>query len=177
MISIANHKQELLFDPWSHISPKRRQMLDRSWAGLFRKDILCELPVTELAPFFNQDFGRPSKELHTVIGVLILQQTHDMTDAEAVEQLAFNMQWQYALNIFEESDSAKYMSLKTLWNMRSIVVTNGLETTIFERITDKLASVFNVDTAKQRIDSVRAHFKKGGKLLMLSVTLVFKIFK
>ncbi len=114
MISIANHKQELLFDPWSHISPKRRQILDRSWAGLFRKDILCELPVMEPAPFFNCGFGRPSKELHTVIGVLILQQTHDMTDAEAVGQLAFNIQWQYALNIFEESDSAKYMSLKTL---------------------------------------------------------------
>ncbi len=114
MIRIADCKQEHLFDPWDFLSPIRRQMLEQSWAGLFRKDILCELPVTELAPFFNCDFGRPSKELHTVIGVLILQQAHDMTDAETVRQLAFNLQWQYALNIFEESDSAKYMSLKTL---------------------------------------------------------------
>ncbi len=89
-------------------------MPEQSWAELFRKDILCVLPVAEPAPFFNLDFGRPSKELHTVIGVLILLQIHDMTDAETVLQSAFNLQWQYALNIFEESDSAKYMSLKTL---------------------------------------------------------------
>ncbi len=78
MINIANHKQELLFDPWSHISPKRRQMLELSWAGLFKKDILCVLPVTEPAPFFNCDFGRPSKELHTVIGVLIGERTSEL---------------------------------------------------------------------------------------------------
>jgi len=77
-----------------------------------------------------------------------------MTDAETVEQLAFNFQWHYALNIFEKSDSAKYMNPKTLWNMRSIVLANGLETTIFESITGKLASVFNVNTDKQRINSV-----------------------
>ncbi len=174
MISIANHKQELLFDPWSHISPKRRQMLELSWAGLFRKDILCVLPVTELAPFFNCDFGRPSKELHTVLGVLILQQIHDMTDAETVQQLAFNIQWQYALNIFEESDSAKYMSLKTLWNMRSIVLSNGLETAIFESITGKLASVFNVCTDKQRIDSVhiQSDMSRLGRIGIFSKTII-----
>ncbi|MCP4146555.1 MAG: hypothetical protein GY757_02290 [bacterium] len=134
---------------------------------------LCELPVAVPALFFNLDFGRPSKELHTVIGVLILLQIHDMTDAETVQQLAFNLQWQYALNIFEESDSAKYMSLKTLWNMRSIVVTNGLETTIFERITGKLASVFNVDTAKQRIDSVhiQSDMSRLGRIGIFNLTI------
>jgi len=174
MIRIADHKQEHLFDPWDFLSPIRRQMLEQSWAELFRKDILCVLPVTELASFFNNSFGRPSKELHTVIGVLILQQAHDMTDAEAVVQLAFNIQWQYALNIFEESDSAKYMSLKTLWNMRNVVVVNGLETTIFERITGKLASVFNVNTDKQRIDSVhiQSDMSRLGRIGIFSKTII-----
>ena len=53
MIRIANHKQEHLFDPWDFLSPIRRQMLEQSWAELFRKDILCELPVTEPAPFLT----------------------------------------------------------------------------------------------------------------------------
>lgn len=174
MIRIANHKQEHLFDPWDFLSPIRRQMLEQSWAELFRKDILCVLPVTELAPFFNLNFGRPSKELHTVIGVLILQQIHDMTDAETVQQLAFNIQWQYALNIFEESDSAKYMSLKTLWNMRSIVLSNGLETAVFESITGKLASVFNVCTDKQRIDSVhiQSDMSRLGRIGIFSKTII-----
>ena len=33
--------------------------------------------------------GRPSKDLHVVIGVLLLQQLHDLSDAETVEALAF----------------------------------------------------------------------------------------
>ena len=45
--------------------------------------------------------GRPSKDLHVVIGVLLLQQLHDLSDAETVEALAFNMAWHYALDVRE----------------------------------------------------------------------------
>jgi len=159
MIRISDHKQDSFFDPWNFLSPKRRKLLDQSWAGLFQKELLCELPVREMAPFFTDGFGRPSKELYTVLGALVLQQTHDLTDEETVDQLAFNIQWHYALNITEESDSAKYMCPKTLWNMRSIVVDNALDTILFERITEKLSKVFKVNTAKQRINSV--HIKSN----------------
>jgi hypothetical protein len=150
MIRIKDHKQGHLFDPWSFLSPKRRQLLDQSWAGLFKDEILCELPVSKLAPFFNDSFGRPTKELHTVLAVLVLQQALDLNDEQAIDQLAFNIQWHYALNITEESDSAKYFCPKTLWNMRSIAVENRLEALLFDGITNKLADVFNVNTGKQR---------------------------
>ncbi|MDP1760036.1 MAG: transposase [Candidatus Woesebacteria bacterium] len=152
-----------LFDPWGFLSPKRRELLDQSWAGLFQKELLRELPVGEVASFFNDDFGRPTKELHTVLGALVLQQAHDLTDDETVNQLAFNIQWHYALNITEESDSAKYMCPKTLWNMRSIVVDNTLDAILFDRVTDKLAKVFKVKTDSQRIDSV--HIKSNMRRL------------
>ena len=131
MIRFNGHKQQQIFDPWGHISPKRRQMLDRSWPGLFREHILPQLPVREFAPFFNPRFGRPTKDLSTVMGLLILQQTHDLDDEETVEQLAFNVQFHYALDITEESDDAKYICPKTLWNMRRIAVDSGLETLLF----------------------------------------------
>ena len=163
MIRIKEHKQNELFDPWSFLSPKRRELLDQSWAGLFQRELLCELPVGEVAPFFTDGFGRPTKELHTVLGALVLQQVHDLTDDETVNQLAFSIQWHYALNITEESDSAKYMCPKTLWNMRSIVVDNALDAILFERTTDKLAKVFKVNTDNQRIDSV--HIKSNMRRL------------
>jgi hypothetical protein len=173
MIRIKNHKQGELFDAWSFLSPKRRRLLDQSWAGLFKKHILCELPVSQLAPFFNESFGRPTKELHTVLGVLVLQQSLDLTDVEAVNQLAFNIQWHYALNITEESDSAKYFSEKTLWNMRSTAVENGLEVTLFEDITAKLADVFKVNTEKQRIDSVhiKSNMRRLGRIGIFSKSI------
>ena len=86
MIRIKDQTQNVLFDPWSFLSPKRRQLLDQSWAGLFQKELLCELPVSKVAPFFNDGFGRPTKELYTVLGALVLQQAHDPSDEETVNQ-------------------------------------------------------------------------------------------
>ena len=163
MIRIKNHKQNNLFDHWRFLSPKRRKLLDQSWAGLFQKELLCELPVSKVAPFFNDGFGRPTKELYTVLGAIVLQQAHDLTDEETVNQLAFNTQWHYALNITEESDSAKYLCSKTLWNMRGIVVDNALDAVLFDHITDKLSKVFKVNADNQRIDSV--HIKSNTRRL------------
>lgn len=173
MIRIKNHKQGELFDPWGYLSPKRRELLDNSWAGLFRKYLLCELPVCEIAPFFTENFGRPTKELHTALGVMVLQQTLDLTDAETAEQLAFNTQWHYALNITEESDSAKYMCPKTLWNIRNVVVKNELDAVLFERTTTKLAKVFSVNTDKQRIDSIhiKSNMRRLGRIGIFSETM------
>ncbi len=163
MIRIKDHKQRNLFDPWSFLGPKRRQLLDESWADLFQKEILCELPVDKIASSFADGFGRPTKELYTVLGVLVLQQSRDLTDEETLNELAFNTQWHYALNITEESDSAKYMSAKTLWNMRTMVVENALDVVLLECITKKLGTVFNVNTDSQRIDSV--HIKSNMRRL------------
>jgi len=170
MIRIKDHKQAELFDPWSYLSPKRRKLLDQSWAGLFKSVILCELPVSKLARFFTDGFGRPTKELHTVLGALVLQQSLDLDDQETIHQLAFNIQWHYALNITEESDSAKYISPKTLWNMRNIAVENGLEAILFKDITAKLADVFNVNTDKQRLDSVhiKSNMRRLGRIGIFS---------
>jgi len=177
MIRIKNHKQQDLFDPWSFLSPKRRKMLDQSWAGLFREELLCELPVNEFASNFREGFGRPTKELHTALGALVIQQTQDVTDEETVNQLAFNTQWHYALNITEESDSAKYISTKTLWTMRDIVYQNNLDEILFEKIRDKLAKVFKVNTDNQRIDSVhiKSNMKRLGRISIF-VTSINKFF-
>lgn len=173
MITIKNHKQTELFDPWAFLSPKRKQLLEDSWADLYRKEILCELPIEAFAPFFEKDFGRPTKELYSVLSVLLLQQFLDLTDQEAIYQLAFNIQWHYALNLPEESDSAKYFCEKTLWNMRNIAAENNLDDLLFDRITTKLASVFQVNTDKQRIDSVhiKSNMRRLGRIGIFSNTI------
>jgi hypothetical protein len=163
MIHTRDHKTAYLFDPWHFLGEKRRKLMDMSWAALFRAHILCELPVNKVAPFFNETFGRPTKELYTALGALLLQQIHDLTDEETVSQLAFNLQWHYALDIVDESDEAKYLCAKTLWNMRDLVVENHLDEVLFERTTEVLARVFNVDTSVQRIDSV--HIKSNMRRL------------
>jgi len=159
MFNARDRQTGYLFDPWGHFGPKLRKLLEESWAGLFREEILCELPVEKMAPFYTADFGRPTKELYAVMGAIIIQQAQDLSDEETVYQLAFNQQWHYALDIPGESDQARYICPKTLWNMRKIFTDNNLDKVVFDKITDKLAKVFSVDTTKQRIDSV--HIKSN----------------
>ena len=173
MIKIKDPYQLDIFDPWAILTPKRRQLLDSGWPGLFRKQILPCLPVHQVANYFDETFGRPSKELYSAIGALVLQQIHDLTDEEAVQQYAFNTQWHYALNITEESDTAQYMSLRTLWKNRNVVSQNGLEEDIFQVSTAKLAQVFGVNTDKQRIDSVhiKSNMRRLGRIGIFSESI------
>ena len=173
MIRTRDHKTPYLIDPWDYLGPKRRKLLDESWAGLFREHILSELPVHKIAPYYTEGFGRPSKEMYTALGVLILQQMHDLTDEEAVTQLSFNVQWHYALDIPGESDDAKYLCSKTLWTLRHVVGEKGLDRELFHATTEKLAKVFGVDTSKQRIDSVhiRSNMRRLGRICIFSQSI------
>jgi hypothetical protein len=148
-------------------------MLDENWPGLFREHLLEELPVDQMLPHFTDGVGRPSKEIYTVLGVLLLQQTMDLTDRAAIEQLAFNIQWHYALNIPEESDDAKYISEKTLYTMRQVMIDNQLDEIMFDAVADKLAAVFGVDAKDQRIDSVhiKSNMRKLGRIGIFSRTI------
>jgi Transposase domain (DUF772) len=92
MFFARDGKTGSLFDKWGYMGPKRRKLLENSWAGLFRREILPELPVDKLAPSFHESVGRPTKEIYTTLGALIFQQMFDTTDDETVEQLAFNLQ-------------------------------------------------------------------------------------
>ena len=173
MRNVKNPNQLYIFDPWEFLTPKRRQMLEAGWPGLFKKHILPSLPVGNIAKHFDSDLGRPTKELYAMLGALILQQTFDLTDEQTVEQFCFNTQWHFALNITEESDAAKYLSEKTLWNNRNIVATNNLEDDIFNIGTQQLAQIFKVDIEKQRIDSVhiKSNMRRLGRIGIFSESI------
>ena len=134
MFHIKDRKTGQLFDQWCYLGPKRRKLLHESWAGLFREQILPELPVERMMPFFSPDQGRPTKELYAMLGAVLFQQIFDLTDEETVSQMAFNLQWHYALDNPEESDSVKYLSFKTLWSLRNILTDNDLDTVFLKRL-------------------------------------------
>jgi hypothetical protein len=173
MIHARDHKTPYLIDPWDYLGPKRRKLLDASWAGLFREHILPGLPVGKIASCYTEGFGRPTKEIYAALGALILQQMHDLTDEETVSQFSFNLQWHYALDIPGESDEAKYLCAKTLWTLRHIVAQKGLDRELFAATTEALASVFGVDTSKQRIDSVhiRSNMRRLGRICIFSQSI------
>ena len=140
-------------EPWRNVlNDKKIKMLNDSWAGVVREHILPTFPVREISKHFSKDMGRPTKELVTAIGAIVLQQLFDFTDEESRDQMAFNEQWHYALDSFSPDD--QIISLKTLWNVRNLLIKDQAANKLFRQATDKLAMVYNVDTRLQRLDSV-----------------------
>jgi len=162
-----------MFDPFAHLGPKRLKMLTDSWAGLFRRELLPNLPVHLLSKYYERGMGRPTKELFAMMGAMILQQMKDLTDEEAVCQFAFNMEWHYALDISGDSDASAYMCPKTLWNMRALMSKHKLEAAVFSSITAHLAIVFSVDMDKQRLDSTHifSNMKHLGRIGLFVTTI------
>jgi len=154
MIHVKDHKQYDMFHPFAHLGPKRLALLQSSWAHLFREEILHNLPAEKLFRLYSECYGRRTKELYAMLGIVLLQQQHDLTDEETVNQVAFNIMWQYALNITDPSDVSSYVSPRTLWTMREHVAKLGLDQTLFENVTGALAKLFELDPSKQRLDSI-----------------------
>jgi hypothetical protein len=154
MIHIKDHKTLNMFDPLPYLGPKRRRLMESSWAKLFRDHVLFALPVDKIFKNYHWAMGRPTKELYAMLGVMILQQMHDLTDEETIHQYAFSIEWHFALDITDESDQASYLCPKTLWAMRFLLTQQNLYRVLFESVTDHLAKVFALDTSKQRCDSV-----------------------
>ncbi len=173
MFNVKNDKQPYIFDPFSHLGPSRRRLLDQSWAGIFKDQILPGLPVDELRKYYHETDGRPTNEMYSMVGLMILQQMHDLTDEQAVEQFAFNIKWHYALNITGNSDQVAYVSLKSLWSMRNLLTEKGLYTVLFDNTCKTLAKAFEVDFAKQRIDSVhiKSNMRHLGRISLFSRTI------
>lgn len=173
MFNVNDHQTGRLFDPWNYLGPKRRKLLETSWAGVFRKYLLVKLPVKKIAKYFDKHMGRPTKDIYTAMGALILQQLHDLSDSEVMDALAFNIQWHYALDITDDSDNGSYLCERTLRTYRKIIIKEGLERVLFETLTDTLIEVFDVDTSKQRIDStlIQSNMRKLGRIGLFAATI------
>ncbi len=90
----------------------------------------------------------------------------DLTYEQAVQQFCINIKWHYAQHITRPDASASYVSLKTLRNMRYKLTTDGIYTEIFDTVLKTLATKFEVDLKKQRMDSVhiRSNIRHLGRI-------------
>jgi hypothetical protein len=161
------------YEPWRNMySPKKLSLLEKSWSGTFRKHILPLLPARQISHLYSSYRGRPTKDIYTIIGAVVLQQFFNLTDQRTVRELAFNEQWHFALECFNNEDQV--ISEKTLWTMRDQLVKLGLSVSIFSTTTEHLLKYFNVDVSKQRIDSVHVHSNMArlGRIRILVRTII-----
>ena len=151
MHKIVNPQQTRLFDPYdSVLTEKTRKRLLDGWPGVFRHVILELMPVDAVSGHFAPTMGRPTKELYSMAGLILLMEFMDWTKDQALDAYSFNMNVHYALNLEPVThDIAK----RTLERHIDLFEQDDLAKATMGEITTKLVEVLNIKIDKQRLDS------------------------
>ena len=100
MIHFNNPEQTQLFDAYSSVlTDSARKYLLENWQSVFRFACLKLMPVAQLSENFSSTMGRPTKELYSMAGLLIVKEFMNWTDNEAVEAYRFRIDLHFALNM------------------------------------------------------------------------------
>jgi len=75
MYQIVHPQQARLFDPFDPVLTERtRKRLLDGWPGVFRYVILELMPVDVISDHFDPVMGRPTKELYSMAGLILLME-------------------------------------------------------------------------------------------------------
>ncbi|MFH1575198.1 MAG: DDE transposase, partial [Acidobacteriota bacterium] len=84
MRTLRDPRQTRLFAPFDPVLTERtRQALLEDWQGVFRHVLLELMPVEILGGSFDPSMGRPTKELYSMAGLLVIKAFMDWTEEEA----------------------------------------------------------------------------------------------
>jgi Transposase DDE domain len=161
--------QGRLFNPYQEIIPPLGlERIKKGWQAIFRAILLVLMPVKELGSHFHPTFGRPTKELHSVAGLLFLQESNGWTNAQAVEAYLFHTDVQFALNLEPGIDQ---MCERTLERYRTLFLEDDLAAQIMNDVTLKLVDTLDLHIDQQRLDSthVFSDMASFGRTRMMAV--------
>lgn len=151
MRNMVNPKQIRLFDPYdSYLTPKTRKRLLDGWAGVFRHVILEILPAKNIAEHFSPTMGRPTKELYSMAGLVLIADFNNWTKQQAADAYSFNAMVQYALNLdptahdFCERSFERYVEL---------FEEDEQAKSVMDEVTGELVRLLGIKIDQQRLDS------------------------
>jgi len=151
MHKIVNPKQTRLFDSFDNVlTEKTRKRLLDGWAGVFRHVILELMPVETISGHFDPAMGRPTKELYSIAGLLLIQEFMDWTKDEALDAYSFHIDIHYALNLEPVTHD---ISMRTLERYINLFEDDDLAKSLMLEITVTLVDILELNIDKQRLDS------------------------
>lgn len=149
--------QNLLFDDfethWIHtqLDPSALRVLNEGWQGVFRRTALKCLPAPEIAQHFSAAFGRPTKEIYSMIGLLVIMEFKQWTADEAAEAYSLDAGVQFALNLPRDR---QYVCPRSVENYKRLLREGDDHCAeIFGTVTASLVEEFQIDISRQRLDS------------------------
>ena len=171
MIHITDPRQEALFDPFEHLlSRQAYEAIQKGWQGVFRHVILELLPVETVAEKFHPTMGRPTKELYSMAGLVLIMEFEDWTKEEAAQAYMYHADLWYALNM---GPGLHDMSTRTIERYQRLFREEELAQRVMQDVTSRLVALLEQDISKQRLDSthVFSDMATFGRTRMMGVTI------
>lgn len=162
--------QHSLLETTNLLPAAKRQRLTETWAEAFRTRALPLIREEVFESYYCADNGAPNKPVQVVLGTLILKEMFNLTDAEALQQLEFNMLWHHALRLEPEN---AYLCQKTLHNFRARVMASDGGRLAFETVTAGMLEALGIRIGRQRLDStqITSNFAKLSRLGLFCETI------
>jgi len=171
MRRIVDPRQTCLFDSYHVVLTEvsRRDLL-RGWPGVFRHVILERMPVRALSKHFDPRLGRPTQELYSMAGLILLREFMNWTKEQAVWAYRFHMEVQYALNLEPVTQD---LSVRTLERYVQRFEEDELAEWVLHEVTTCLVEVLGLKIEQQRLDSthVFSDMAQLGRTRLLGVAI------
>lgn len=172
----ATDRQLRLDGAGAGLGERSRARLRASWAETFRSKVMPVLleSEAEFADAYDATTGRPNWSVARLLGIQVLQEFRGLSDQEALDELSFDVRWQYALDLPTEE---AYLSRRSLVEFRSRLVAldpeMGRLRQVFLAVTTAAIGDLKVSFAEQRLDSthVISNIRTRGRVDLFSKTL------
>jgi hypothetical protein len=157
--SNKHHLQPALISNVTELPEKRRQRLEASWAGTFRREFFSRLREEAFAVLYADVPSRPNVPVNVLVSLDTLKAGFGWSDEELYDHFLYDLQVRYAIGY--DSLGQGEFELRTLYNHRRRLSqyhlehgTNLLEAA-FVAITDQQITALAVRTGQQRMDSTQ----------------------
>lgn len=167
------HLQGPLFSTLDELPPGMREMLEASWAGVFRREVFARLDEKPFAVLYAEQASRPNVAVNVLVGLEVLKAGFGWTDEEMYQKFMFDLQVRYALGY--ERVGEGYFAIRTVYEFRRRLSEHMQQTgenlleAAFEQVTDEQIAALALRTDKLRMDStqIASHIRRYGRLQLL----------
>jgi hypothetical protein len=168
-----SHLQPPLMSEVSHLPEGQLIRLERSWAGVFYREVFSRLDESAFSCLYSDLPSRPNIPVNVLVGLEFLKSGFGWSDEEMYDEFLYNVQVRYALG-YHELGIGEF-DLRTIYYFRQRLSQymqkegiNLLERA-FEQITDEQLAKFQLKTGKQRMDStqIASNIRQHGRLQLL----------
>jgi hypothetical protein len=173
-----NLPQNFLFDDfegthWIHtlLDPSAVRCLTEGWQGVFRRSVLKLMPANQIGEAFSPDQGRPTKEIYSMVGLLLIMEFKAWTAEEAAQAYFLDAGVQFALNLPRDR---QYVSTRSVEEYRRLLREGDDHCAeIFGKVTKALIDELNLNIEKQRLDSTHlfSNMAKLGRTQLMGTTI------